>query len=234
MRLVVVSAGLSVPSSTRLLGDRLAAATAERTDAEVQVVELRDLAVEIAHHLTNGFPGPRLSSALEGVTAADGLIVVTPVFSASYSGLFKSFFDVLDRDALAGKPVLVAATGGTARHSLVLEHALRPLFAYLRAVVVPTAVYAASEDWGAEGLAGRVERAAGELAGLMGGLRGGASESVSESASESEPTSASASESELTSASSPESVIRRTTGAALPDVVPFAQRLAALSPSRGA
>lgn len=82
------------------------------------------------------------------MTAADGLIVVTPVFAASYSGLFKSFFDVIDPDALSGKPVLIAATGGTARHSLVLEHAVRPLFAYLRAVVVPTAVFAASEDWG--------------------------------------------------------------------------------------
>jgi FMN reductase len=170
MKLVVVSAGLSVPSSTRLLGDRLAAAAAGRTGAEVEVVELRDLAVEIAHNFTGGFPGRKLAAAQDAVTRADGLIVVTPVFSASYSGLFKSFFDVLEQDALAGKPVLIAATGGTARHSLVLEHALRPLFAYLKAVVVPTGVYAASEDWGAEGLDGRVERAAGELAALMNGL----------------------------------------------------------------
>lgn len=177
MKLVVVSAGLSVPSSTRLLADRLAAATVRETSADVQVVELRDLAVEIAHNFTNGFPGRSLAAAFDAVSAADGVIVVTPVFSASYSGLFKSFFDVLsvsDKDALAGKPVLIAATGGSARHSLVLEHALRPLFAYLRAVVVPTAVYAASEDWGAEGLASRIERAAGELAGLMVGLTGGA------------------------------------------------------------
>ncbi|MGW9597099.1 FMN reductase [Streptomyces chartreusis] len=174
MKLVVVSAGLSVPSSTRLLGDRLAAA-AVRTAAEpgeVEVVELRDLAVEIAHNFTNGFPGRQLAAAIDAVTSADGLIVVTPVFSASYSGLFKSFFDVIEKDALAGLPVLIAATGGTARHSLVLEHALRPLFAHLRAVVVPTGVYAASEDWGAEGLNGRIERAAGELAALMQGLSG--------------------------------------------------------------
>ncbi|MFE9443360.1 FMN reductase [Streptomyces sp. NPDC006602] len=173
MKLVVVSAGLSVPSSTRLLGDRLAAAAGRQTPADVQVVELRDLAVEIAHNFTNGFPGKELSAAIDAVTGADGLIVVTPVFSASYSGLFKSFFDVLsvsDKDALARKPVLIAATGGTARHSLVLEHALRPLFAYLRAVVVPTGVYAASEDWGAAGLDGRIERAAGELVALMTGL----------------------------------------------------------------
>ncbi|MGX4690543.1 CE1759 family FMN reductase [Streptomyces sp. JNUCC 63] len=176
MKLVVVSAGLSVPSSTRLLADRLAAAAAERASADVRVIELRDLAVEIAQNFASGFPGPDLASALDAVTEADGLIVVTPVFSASYSGLFKSFFDVLgvrDQDALAGKPVLIAATGGTARHSLVLDHALRPLFAYLKAVVVPTGVYAASEDWGAEGLPGRIERAAGELAALMTGLSAG-------------------------------------------------------------
>ncbi|MGY5013114.1 FMN reductase [Streptomyces sp. 900105755] len=173
MKLVVVSAGLSVPSSTRLLADRLAAAVGRQAEApvEVEVVELRDLAVEIAHNFTNGFPGRKLAAAQEAVTGADGVIAVTPVFTASYSGLFKSFFDVLDKDALAGKPVLIAATGGTARHSLVLEHALRPMFAYLRAVVVPTGVYAASEDWGAEGLEDRVERAAGELARMMQGLR---------------------------------------------------------------
>ncbi|MFI9649934.1 FMN reductase [Streptomyces sp. NPDC052040] len=178
MKLVVVSAGLSVPSSTRLLAERLAAAV-QRTvpaagpavvgrPAEVEMIELRDLAVEIAHNFTNGFPGRALAAAQEAVSGADGLIVVTPVFSASYSGLFKSFFDVLDKDALAGKPVLIAATGGTARHSLVLDHALRPLFSSLRAVVAPTGVYAASEDWGAEGLPERIDRAAGELAALMG------------------------------------------------------------------
>ncbi|MFJ8634734.1 CE1759 family FMN reductase [Streptomyces sp. NPDC093568] len=175
MKLVVVSAGLSVPSSTRLLGDRLAAAVLRQAagPVEVEVVELRELAVEIAHNFTNGFPGRRLAAAIEAVTSADGLIVVTPVFSASYSGLFKSFFDVIEKDALAGLPVLIAATGGTARHSLVLEHALRPLFAHLRAVVVPTGVYAASEDWGAEGLDGRIERAAGELTGLMSAMAAG-------------------------------------------------------------
>ncbi|MGY0492508.1 CE1759 family FMN reductase [Streptomyces sp. WG-D5] len=167
MKLVVVSAGLSSPSSTRLLADRLAAATTERVDAEVQVLELRDYATEIAQHFVTGFPPARLAAALDAVAAADGLIAVSPVFSGSYSGLFKSFFDLIDKDALTGKPVLIGATGGTARHSLVTEHALRPLFTYLRAVVLPTAVYAASEDWGEEGLASRITRAGGELARLL-------------------------------------------------------------------
>ncbi|MFE1896906.1 CE1759 family FMN reductase [Streptomyces yangpuensis] len=164
MKIVVVSAGLSSPSSTRLLADRLAAATLQHVDAETEVIELRELATEIAQHFVTGFPPARLAAALDAVAAADGLIAVTPVFAASYSGLFKSFFDLIDKDALTGKPVLLGATGGTARHSLVTEHALRPLFTYLRALVLPTAVYAASEDWGEEGLAQRIARAGTELA----------------------------------------------------------------------
>ncbi|MFF4444513.1 CE1759 family FMN reductase [Streptomyces sp. NPDC001502] len=167
MKLAVVSAGLSSPSSTRLLADRLTAAALGHLDAEPQVMEVRELATEIAQHLVTGFPPARLAAALDTVAAADGLIAVTPVFAASYSGLFKSFFDLIDKDALTGKPVLLGATGGTARHSLVTEHALRPLFTYLRAQVQPTAVYAASQDWGEQGLARRITRAGTELAHAM-------------------------------------------------------------------
>ena len=167
--LVVISAGLSVPSSTRLLADRLTAATVEALeDVVVTHVELRDLAHQLTDQLLTGFPAAELAAAQEAVREADGLIVVTPVFSASYSGLFKSFFDVLDPGTLDGKPVLMGATAGTARHSLVLEHALRPLFAYLHAVVVPTGVFAATEDFAGTDLDARVVRAAGELALLMG------------------------------------------------------------------
>ncbi|GAA3159216.1 NAD(P)H-dependent oxidoreductase [Planomonospora alba] len=179
LKLVAVSAGLREPSSTRLLADRLAEATrarlAEERETEVRVVDLRGLAVDIANNLVAGFPGTALREAVEAVTGADGLIAVTPIFTASYSGLFKSFFDVIDNTALAGKPVLIAATGGTPRHSLALEHALRPMFAYLRAVVAPTGVYAATEDWGSgDGLTGRIERAAEELAALVLGRYGSA------------------------------------------------------------
>ncbi|MFE9363492.1 FMN reductase [Streptomyces sp. NPDC006978] len=181
LKIVAVAAGLSSPSSTRLLADRLAGAARERLAAEqdrrveVEVVELRGLAVDIANHLVTGFPPAALKKALDAVTGADGLIAVTPVFTASYSGLFKSFFDLVDNTALTGKPVVIAATGGTPRHSLVLEHAMRPLFAYLRAVVLPTSVYAASEDWGSngdeytEGLPSRIRRAGGELASAVTG-----------------------------------------------------------------
>ena len=172
--LAVVSAGLSTPSSTRLLADRLTAATvaalrARGDDATVEVVELRTHARDLADNLVTGFPNTALRAAIETVTGADGLIAVTPIFSASYSGLFKTFFDVLEEDALAGKPVLLAATAGTARHSLALDHALRPLFAHLRAVAVPTGVLAAADDWADQGLATRIERAGGELADLVAG-----------------------------------------------------------------
>ncbi|WP_327176917.1 FMN reductase [Streptomyces sp. NBC_01335] len=176
LRIVAVSAGLSQPSSTRMLADRLAAATREQLETgqdrrvEVRAIDLRDLAVDIAKNLITGFPSADLQGAVDAVAEADGLIAVTPVFSASYSGLFKSFFDLIENTALTGKPVVIAATGGSARHSLVLEHAMRPLFAYLRAVTVPTSVYAASEDWGSsgdeytDGLPSRIRRAGGELA----------------------------------------------------------------------
>nr|WP_130799272.1 CE1759 family FMN reductase [Streptomyces otsuchiensis] len=200
-RLAVVSAGTGQPSSTGLLADRLTAGTlaalgnadtvrggalpdgalrdgAAGAAAEVSRVELRDLATQIAGHLVTGVPGERLATALSAVTSADALIAVTPVYNASYSGLFKSFFDLVDPTALAGTPVIVAATGGTPRHSLVLDHAMRPLFGYLRALTVPTGVYAATADWGggADGaasgedpLADRVGRAAAELAAQLGG-----------------------------------------------------------------
>ncbi|MER7173369.1 CE1759 family FMN reductase [Streptomyces mesophilus] len=218
MKLVVVSAGLSSPSSTRLLADRLTAATREHVDAEVEVIELRDLATEIAQHFTTGFPPARLAAALDAVAAADGLIAVTPVFAASYSGLFKSFFDVIDKDALTGKPVLAAATGGTARHSLVTEHALRPLFTYLRALVLPTAVYAASEDWGEEGLAQRIARAGRELARFMAPAGNGAVPSAAPDVDTAAAIAPRSLHGAITSVDSAEGF----------EVVPFAERLAAL------
>jgi FMN reductase len=170
-RIAVISAGLSVPSSTRLLADRLSAAVVDalHEPVEVDVIELRPLAHALADNLLTGFASGELAEAIEIVRRADALIVVTPVFSASYSGLFKTFFDVLEPGLLTGVPVLIGATAGSARHSLVLEHALRPLFSYLHATVVPTAVFAASEDFGEAGLESRIERAAGELAALLSG-----------------------------------------------------------------
>jgi FMN reductase len=180
--LAVVSAGLRQPSSTRLLADRLTDATVQELgrqgiDVDVRVVELREHAHALTDALLTGFTSGPLREAVEAVTRADGVIAVTPIFSGSYNGMFKNFVDVLEQGTLAGTPVLLGATAGTARHSLALEHELRPLFAYLRSVVVPTAVFAATDDFGAvEGaaeddevapLAVRVDRAARELADLV-------------------------------------------------------------------
>jgi len=171
--LTVISAGLSQPSSTRLLADRLAEAVTELSPGTVDVanIELRELAHDITNNLLTGFPSEKLRQAIAAVSGADALIAVTPIFSASYSGLFKSFFDVLDRDAVADKPTLIAATGGSTRHSLALEFAVRPLMSYLRARTVPTAVFAATEDFGADAagvsLTTRIDRAAGELVSLL-------------------------------------------------------------------
>jgi FMN reductase len=180
--IAIISAGLSQPSSTRLLADRLGQASARRLrdagdDAMITVIELRDLAHEITDAMLTGFAAGELKEAIETVTNADAVIAVTPIFSSSYSGLFKSFFDILEPRSLAGMPVLLAATGGTARHSLALEYAVRPLFAYLQSAVVPTSVFAASEDWGGAGgsdgdLAARITRAGAELAGMLEGRPG--------------------------------------------------------------
>jgi FMN reductase len=172
-RIVAISAGLSDPSTTRLLADRLAESVQRQFgDASVELVSLRELAHDITDATLTGFAAPRLQDVIDKVVAADGLIVVTPIFKASYPGLFKSFVDALDADALIGKPVLLAATGGTARHSLAIDHALRPLFAYMQALVVPTGVFASQYDWGTDGnnaLGLRIDRAAGELVSLLKG-----------------------------------------------------------------
>jgi FMN reductase len=172
LRLVVVSAGASDPSSTSMLADRLAARTVTGAQArgltvEVAVIELRTLANEIAAALVSQVNGPGLTDATEKLAAADGLIVATPIYKAGVSGLFKSFFDLLDNDLLIAKPVAMAATAGTARHALVVDEAMRSLFAYMRTLTIPTSVFAATEDWAGNGLEQRIDRAALELLLLM-------------------------------------------------------------------
>ena len=180
-RIIVLTAGLGVPSSSRLLADQLAAAAERRLTAagfavSVDVVELRDLAVDIANNFVTGYAAPRLAEVIAGVEDADGIIAVSPVFSASYSGLFKSFFDVLDPKSLEGKAVLLGATGGTDRHQMVLDYAMRPLFSYLRTRTAATGVFAGPQDWGNNDDSGsplsvRIDRAAEEFALLVTGAQ---------------------------------------------------------------
>jgi FMN reductase len=185
--LVVVSAGTSDPSSTRLLADRAAqrvAAVAERRGATVRtrVIDLRELATDITTALTSQLVTPKLQQAVDALAVADGVIAAAPVYKAGASGLFTSFFHVLDNDLLIGKPVVLAATAGTARHALVVDDQMRALFAYLRTLPVPTSLFAAPEDWGTsageprvgeqspggqDALSKRIDRAAFELVLLM-------------------------------------------------------------------
>jgi FMN reductase len=170
--LVAVTAGTSDPSSTRMLADRtaqrVAALAAERGAAvRTRVIDLRELATDITTALTSQLVTPKLQQAVDALGAADGVIAAAPVYKAGPSGLFTSFFHVLDNDLLIGKPTVLAATAGTARHALVVDDQMRSLFAYLRTLPVPTSLFAAPEDWGDPSLNKRVDRAAFELVLLM-------------------------------------------------------------------
>jgi FMN reductase len=180
--IAVVNAGVSDPSSTRLLADRIAQRTIDvlrdaGTQAKVSVIDLAPIATEIAQSLVAGFPGEKVQAAIDRLAAADAIIASTPVYKAGISGLFKSFADLIDNDLLIAKPVILAATGGTSRHAMVVDEQLRPLFAFLRAISVPTSLYAAPEDWGSSELGKRITRAATELVLL---LRSGAPREIAD------------------------------------------------------
>ncbi len=172
-RIVAISAGLSESSSSTRLAQRIGEAiTAKDPAGSFEIVTLRELAGQVAEAGVVGFAAPRLQGVIDRVGAADAVVFVTPTYQGSFSGLFKSFIDVLEPDALIGTPVLLAATGGTARHSLVVDYAMRPVLAYLQAFVVPTGIYASSHDWGSDGtnaLNVRIERAVGEVISVLGG-----------------------------------------------------------------
>jgi len=171
-RLAVVSAGVGDPSSTSLLADRTAERAAALARARghavtVSVIQLREIAADISTALVSQLITPELRNAITVLGEADGIIAAAPVYKAAPSGLFTSFFHVLDNDLLIARPVVLAATAGTARHALVVDDQMRPLFAYLRAMTVPTSLFAAPEDWSDPGLGERINRAATELVVLM-------------------------------------------------------------------
>lgn len=172
VRVVAFSAGVSDPSSTRLLTERLlsrVAADLGASDVEVRtrLIDLAPLAGDIATALTAGFPGADLREVIGELAAADAVIAATPVYKAGISGLFKAFVDILDNDLLVAKPVLLAGTAGTARHAMVVDDQMRPLFAFLRTLTVPTSVFAAPEDWADPALGRRIARASTELVRLV-------------------------------------------------------------------
>lgn len=176
--LVVVNAGLSNPSSTRDIAVRVADAAVGAGGTAVEIVDLRSLAGDLATFMTTMIPTPELDRARALVSSADALIAATPVFQGSYAGLFKMFFDTLEKHALRGVPVSLVATAGTPRHSMVLDYAMRPLLSFLQATVLPTGVFVATGEFGEFGEAGsdgedgdlqeRISRAGRELAAELG------------------------------------------------------------------
>ncbi|HLR55527.1 MAG TPA: CE1759 family FMN reductase [Actinomycetales bacterium] len=174
--IVVLTAGLNQPSSSRMLADALAKSTGaaleeDGVEAEFTTVELREHAHAVTDMLLTRFPSAELREVMDQIKVADGVIAVTPIFTAGPSGLFKSFVDLFTTEDFDGKPVLLGATGGSARHTLVLESAIRPLFTYLRADVATTAVFAATDDWSgtdeANPLPERLNRAGAEFARIV-------------------------------------------------------------------
>lgn len=178
----VINAGVSDPSSTRLLVDRISQQTLDilrdqGLPATVSMIDLAPIAVDIAQSTVSGFPNANVQAAIDRLAAAGAIVAGTPVYKAGISGLFKSFADLVDDDLLIAKPVILAVTGGTARHAMVVDDHLRPLFAFLRAIPVPTSIYAAPEDWGSPDLSRRIARAATELAALV---RSGATRDIAD------------------------------------------------------
>ncbi len=146
-RIVAVSGSLHEPSKTTALLRAIADAVAERADAEIQLIELTEIGPSLAGALQREQLPAHIEEQLVAIEQADLLIVGSPVYRASFTGLFKHLFDFIGQYELVGKPVLLAATGGGERHALMIEHQLRPLFAFFQALTLPLGVYASNTDF---------------------------------------------------------------------------------------
>lgn len=147
LRLVAVSGGLQRPSKSAALAEHLLDLIADDVPGEQRLVELGQLAPHLAGAVWRSHLPDTVEQALVAVEQADVLVVATPVFRGSYTGLFKHFFDFIHQDALIDKPVLLAATGGSERHALIIDHQLRPLFSFFQARTLPLGVYATDKDF---------------------------------------------------------------------------------------
>lgn len=147
LHLVAVSGGLQRPSKSAALAEHLLDLIADEVPCEQRLVELGQLAPRLAGAVWRTQLPDTVERELAAVEQADVLVVATPVFRGSYTGLFKHFFDFIHQDALVDKPVLLAATGGSERHALVIDHQLRPLFSFFQARTLPLGVYATDSDF---------------------------------------------------------------------------------------
>ena len=146
-RLVAVSGGLQRPSKSAALAEHLMDLVANELPCEQRLIELGQLAPQLAGTIWRAQLPDTVKQELEAVEQADILVVATPVYRGAYTGLFKHFFDFIDQNALIDKPILLAATGGSERHALVIDHQLRPLFSFFQARTLPLGIYATDKDF---------------------------------------------------------------------------------------
>lgn len=147
LRVVAVSGSLTAPSHTTALVEAITHAFGAALPIESHVITLHDLGPHLAGALTRKQLPPEAEVELQLIEGADLLIVATPVYRASFTGLFKHLFDFVDQYALVDTPVLLAATGGSERHALIIEHQLRPLFGFFQSLALPVGVYAHDSDF---------------------------------------------------------------------------------------
>lgn len=169
-----ISGNLTRPSKTRAFIDHIAGHVAKNIGASSATYDIQDFGPSFAQARRIGDLDPSIRNLVEQLADADVLVVGSPTFKGSYTGLFKHFFDLLDPSSLKGKPVVLAATGGGERHSLIVEHQLRPLFGFFEALTVPTAVYASDKDFAdgvliSESIRARTQQAIAEACRLVGG-----------------------------------------------------------------
>ncbi|SEB36537.1 FMN reductase [Paramicrobacterium humi] len=147
LRVVAVSGSLHEPSKTTALIRAIVDEVATRTPVAAELIELTAIGPELAGALRRDQVGPGAEAALRSIETADLLVVGSPVYRASFTGLFKHLFDFVGQYELVDKPVLVSATGGGERHALILEHQFRPLFGFFQALTLPLGVYASNTDF---------------------------------------------------------------------------------------
>lgn len=176
IRIVCLSGSASAPSKTRALVELAGRKAAVLYGATVQTYDLTDLQPSLGQAASLDDLDPVARAIVDSLVNADALVVGSPVYKGSYTGLFKHLIDLIDPAALAGKPILLTATGGGDKHALVIEHQLRPLFAFFEAAVLPTGVYASGQDF-SEGqphstaLLDRLDRAVAQFAPWIGTIR---------------------------------------------------------------
>lgn len=147
LHVVAVSGGLQRPSKSAAMAEHLLDLIADEVPCQQRLIELGELTPQFAGVTWRSRLPDVVEQALAAVEQADVLVVATPVFRGSYTGLFKHFFDFIHQDALIDKPVLLAATGGSERHALVIDHQLRPLFSFFQARTLPLGVYASDKNF---------------------------------------------------------------------------------------